>query len=95
MASSKRHQIDTIVVEGKRPFPLDMLRHDCCYPISETDSHAMENTIGRQNVSPLRVGLYLRNGCRQPTVGRWKSFGWQVAAAFNDRGELILHRLVA
>lgn len=87
MASSDRDRIDTIVVEGKSPFPLDMLRLDCCYPIAEVDSWAMKAAVGVESVTPLRVGLYLRSASRKPSVDRWASFGWRVMCAYSDRGE--------
>lgn len=65
-------------VEGRGSFPIDMLRYDSCWPAREgTDSFGIEASLrprsGRDKRKVTLVGL------REPTVGRWESFGWKVA----------------
>lgn len=64
-------------VVGKGEFPFDMLRYDSCWPKSETRDAAM--------LAPYRKGEAYREGrritlvgLREPTEGRWESFGWRV-----------------
>jgi hypothetical protein len=65
------------LVIGSGEFPYDMLRHDGCYPATES---------GSNNLRPGRNGLrhlYLMTTNRPrdwlPTYDRWKSRGWRVA----------------
>lgn len=63
-------------VEGKGTFPIDMLRYDSCWPASEgrdVPEISLSAIQGRQHQH--RVTLI---GLREPTVGRWESFGWRV-----------------
>jgi len=68
-------------VEGKRDFPLDMLRYDLCRPATESDSTLINTTIvfpyvsGRKDKPTFTIRL---KGLKPPTVARWHSFGWAV-----------------
>lgn len=67
-------------VTGYGPFPLDMLRYDCCFPASEEDSARMERTFNRRardeaTITLRYVSEYKPKG---PTDARWRSFGWRV-----------------
>lgn len=68
-------------VEGRHPFPIDMLRYDACFPASETESHKINATFDGGRIETTRVTLarYIRADMKQePTSGRWHSFGWTV-----------------
>jgi hypothetical protein len=73
-----------IVVEGRGPFPLDMLRYDRCYPRSEADANRAQDEervterrrielTHREPGSPDGRGRHW-----MPEIGRWESFGWPV-----------------
>lgn len=65
-------------VQGRGPFPLDMLRYDACFPRSETDANVAqrdgEMTRGESRIVELTA--LDRASYWTPTEGRWKSFGW-------------------
>ena len=67
-------------VEGFAPFPHDMLRYDESWPATESDAGVMERLGDRPRRGPddpgVRVRLATFSG--QPTVERWRSFGWTV-----------------
>jgi len=62
-------------VEGRIPFPIDMLRYDLCRPATESDSNMIEVTFRVNTGSPNRVNL---KGLKPPTAARWNSFGWRL-----------------
>lgn len=76
------------VVEGKSTFPIDMLRSDRCSPYGSEDASQISLLCVREhgvlldkdNLGVKRIKLVryseVKNG--GPTVGRWKSFGWDV-----------------
>ena len=76
-------------VRGKGIFPIDMLRHDQCYPV---DAEATEDIQSiKRGPSPFkhatRKSIVLPREIRlatdyihAPTVGRWESFGWKVVS---------------
>ena len=73
---NKRHVIEQhIVVEGAGEFPFDMLRYDCCYPATETDSRLMR---GGSQEATRTLRLIMRSGNGHPTPARWLSYGWTV-----------------
>lgn len=67
--------IERYTVRGRLPFPIDMLRYDACYPASEHDSAVIRASIDDRGPEPYTVDVYAR---RPLTLGRWKSFGWDV-----------------
>jgi hypothetical protein len=70
-------------VEGVGLFPFDMLRHDSCHPLHETDSFKIEQTIGRGlELRTIAMRGYTLMG---PTEGRWESFGWKVTGKEKKR----------
>lgn len=83
----KSHFIKTfqkhIVVEGMGDFPLDMLRYDSAFPMTEQDSHIAANQFEKRRVA-LTVRAANDLG---PTVDRWRSFTWQVVGIFRERLE--------
>lgn len=64
------------------PFPIDMLRRDCCVPSTEEDAHKIARTHAYNSMrdeSALVIGVvrfYPVGGAVDPTLGRWESFGW-------------------
>jgi hypothetical protein len=64
------------VVTGRTSFPLDMLRHDCCWPTRSDDVLAIAESVQKYGGSDQRVEL---TSIQPPTDGRWSSFGWRVA----------------
>lgn len=68
-------------VEGKGYFPLDMLRYDCCYPAKSVDVTLIQES-GEPKYLKERVRIVLTHMSArkhwEPTVARWKSFGWDV-----------------
>jgi hypothetical protein len=74
------HEFEVI---GNRPFPLDMLRYDSCYPKTQDcigdilvsmDPDPDEQT-GEYYVKLIHVDDSPR---WEPTIARWNSFGWAV-----------------
>jgi hypothetical protein len=74
-----------ISVTGMSKFPLDMLRHDHCWPRRASDGAFIQEQIidpeafnkKRPNWSERGVQLYVEAG-HEVTVARWNSFGWSV-----------------
>lgn len=66
------------LVSGFTRFPIDMLRYDECFPLTESDSGVIAHTleVSRRTTGPfeVQVGSYSRT----PSNERWKSFGWKV-----------------
>ena len=78
---SKIHKKFQYVVEGGpyATFPIDMLRYDACYPANPAavDGVAFDPGI-RQMVGERKSRQVTLRSDREPTVGRWESFGWRV-----------------
>ena len=55
-------------VVGRGPFPTDMLRYDAAWP-ADTGHGILEPRLERE--------VRLRSG-REPTIDRWRSFGWTI-----------------
>lgn len=76
----------SVVVEGKCPFPTDMLRCDRLAPDTSDDVNAIlmeasdffalkAGPLGK----PVRITLVrCWDKAWKPTTGRWESFGWRV-----------------
>jgi hypothetical protein len=63
-------------VFGKRPFPIDMLRYDRCWPRTQEDSAKIDATLlGGGPKDYVVVELSTMND-EKPTNDRWMSFGW-------------------
>lgn len=64
-------------VWGCSDFPIDMLRYDRAIPASEADSHLITETGNRSRV--IHLVRFVQPGMQEnPTIDRWKSFGWVV-----------------
>lgn len=61
-------KIYKIMVTGFGPFPVQMLRHGCCWPFAFDDAPKL-------NWWKKRTVVLLSN--KRPNEARWKSFGWR------------------
>ncbi len=75
---TQRPQPDRYVVEGRGPFPLDMLQKDCAEPATDEDRAKIDATYetGLQPRERRRVTLVTREP--RTVDERWESFGWRV-----------------
>lgn len=71
--------ITHFVVLGRYPFPMDMLRYDCCWPRdSESAAEiAASHSYMREPRAIYRVRLSTAAPVRT-TPDRWRSFGWVI-----------------
>lgn len=67
-------------VTGRFMFPIDMLRHDQCFPLTPSDSGAIEDSMTVRNKQgyTVQLGAYLDNPYATAHAARWESFGWRV-----------------
>lgn len=70
-------------VRGRYPFPLDMLRYDSCYPCEPAAvNRIQQGIVGPDIDEPYRdrpvLAIRLISHIHEPTVERWRSFGWFV-----------------
>jgi hypothetical protein len=67
-------------VWGTTPFPIDMLRYDCCWPATAADSLAIERSIANRDSQAAVVRLMSRIQRRhwRPAADRWRTFGWRM-----------------
>jgi hypothetical protein len=71
----------TYDVIGPAPFPIDMLRHDECWPTTSEDAVMVQTASVRDSVSiNKRFRISITSG-REPTPSRWGKFGWGVRRA--------------
>lgn len=73
-------------IEGKVPFPVDMLRYDNCIPLTEEDAHTITNSIERQGIEgPWTVHVVHESTDHSPrwTMARWASFSVQLIQEFD------------
>ena len=59
-------------VTGRGQFPLDMLRHDDCWPATSSDAALIDKEDYKEHRSILMHSYH------EPTVARWQSFVWSV-----------------
>jgi hypothetical protein len=68
-----------IVVVGRTPFPVDMLRYDQAWPAREIDSIIIsERGALPKGAEDRCVRL---NTLKVPTLDRWAGFGWKVISS--------------
>lgn len=78
-------------VEGRGAFPIDMLRYDASWPISELDSAVLVNPAGTRKVTlahcdsgkaPVKLPIDVRFAAARCglTPARWESFGWRIVS---------------
>lgn len=88
-----RHRPDffgiPLIVQGRGPFPLDMLRYDRCVPSDATDVASIEESripVDEYPENCLSTGVVrtvhlVRFACDpqfRASTKRWESFGWEV-----------------
>ncbi len=76
------HVQTDITVEGRGPFPIDMLRYDDCTPATQVDAGKISRSVDMTaRKEPVQVNLhrFSVDGTRA-TAARWASFGWTVVA---------------
>ena len=66
-------------MEGYGEFPLDMLRYDNARFASVNDERIARNS----DLGARVVGIISR---QQPTLARWRSFGWELYRMYNSTG---------
>lgn len=72
-------------ITGKGAFPIDMLRHEQCWPATDQDSKKIrfslhpgtENIIQMIEVETFREGIGFAR--RQPDYKHWSSHGWDAS----------------
>ena len=76
-------RVNTFTMEGYDAFPLDMLRYDACWPMSQdgiAELHASldmrERAERRKAQKPFKVTL---NTIGHVTTARWSTFGWRMS----------------
>jgi hypothetical protein len=78
-----------LVVEGRRSFPVDMLRYDSCMPWDQQNSNEIERSVSEGNLGrePTRITLRrfaLDKNDHLPAghhaKARWESFGWTIVS---------------
>lgn len=69
-----------VTVESENDFPIDMLRYDLATPYSEQDSGKIQSSFRpkRRATTNNATQTITVTMPREPTVGRWASFGWRV-----------------
>jgi hypothetical protein len=71
----------TYTVNGNSKFPVDMLRHDRCWPASENEALDLQDWLNGRTIvhGVFAVVTFTLRSNQAPTEGRWQSFGWTVA----------------
>lgn len=69
------------VATGKGPFPMDMLRYDCCFPAKAEDAHEINST---KDFRAIALAQDHDKATGRWTPDRWASFGWILAAPFAE-----------
>lgn len=63
---------------GRGEFPVDMLRHDACFPYSSADAATISRSFTDYDNWEVTVAKWGRNWQDDFTVARWNSFGCTV-----------------
>jgi len=69
------------LVQGRTPFPMDMLRYDSCYPQTTEDAAKIARSIKNR---PERREIALATHSPSVTNGRWSSHGWRIIEASDE-----------
>lgn len=69
---------------GRGEFPFDMLRYDACFPMTDGDA-SMLSVYPRGTIYKSTREVRLVSTVKEPTVGRWNSFGWGVGSVTKRR----------
>jgi len=73
----KRYQFTVTPKHNDNQFPMDMLRYDRCYPLTERDAREIERST-ELTESRREIVIMLQSNDRSPTADRWDSRGWKV-----------------
>jgi len=70
----------TAIVKCSLGFPIDMLRYDSCYPVTESGAGVIEDSFGCGIRTHQEIEIEtVQRGKQEPwTVERWKSFGCRI-----------------
>lgn len=68
----------TFAVTGKHRFPIDMLRHDACFPQRSQDASAIQDSFSNREEQQVVLVMYHEYKDHNITEGRWESFSWPV-----------------
>lgn len=78
-------KVTVFTVSGTLPFPLDMLRYDNAWPHTESDAMRIGEACDSRfrqarfkDDKQYRWTVTLTTHAGDPTIGRWRSFGWEV-----------------
>jgi hypothetical protein len=84
--ASYRQYIVSFRVEGRYPFPIDMLRYDRCWPASSDDAARIDYSRlpGNREVYIIKLYMAADHAGAVPTAARWSSFGWTVLAEHTE-----------
>lgn len=76
-----------VVVSGATPFPIDMLRYDGCFPLSEGDSNLIINSMKDDSIRRFVI-LMRPHGFKswKPSYAKWKYYGWEVVETREKKG---------
>jgi len=79
--SMRYRQVIEVTGRPYSSFPLDMLRYDGCHPERSEDCNLIEDRVGNRlheqdSTTKIRLVRFVELKSNQPTVDRWKSFGW-------------------
>ena len=75
---STARSLTQFTVQGNRAFPLDMLRHDQCWPADTGSAFTVGLSQTHAPESPGMHKITLHTWSVGITPERWKSFGWTV-----------------
>lgn len=65
---------------GRGPFPVDMLRYDCCWPASSEDVQTINTSFLEWKTPEIRTVTVKKVPDKMGfTMERWKVYGWEEA----------------
>ena len=71
-------KIQEFEVEGRGPFPVDMLRYDACWPVREEEDSCNGIALREPDCYEAPRVVRLRTIRPKLTEGRWRSFAWAI-----------------
>jgi len=84
--SMRYRQVIEVSADPYGTFPMDMLRYDGCYPEGSEDAskigenlQLLDTARGPEDYPEkwvIRLVRFVETKKCEPTVGRWRSFGW-------------------
>lgn len=66
---------------GTKPFPLEMLKEDECYPFTEQDILNILKSVRREEPGQCVVTLQKVNS-KAWTISRWERLGWKLVKLY-------------